>query len=152
MGRQTTRVLGRAKARRDLIRAAGGIVLREARPGRYEVAVVHRPDHDDWSLPKGKLDGGESYEECALREVLEETGYRCELLEFVGFTEYRDRRGRTKEVGYWLMKVAGGEFAVSEEVDELRWFELEIAARALTYPHDRALLDSLDTVSLARSG
>jgi 8-oxo-dGTP diphosphatase len=152
MSRQSARVPRRDKSRRDLIRAAGGILLREVRPGRFEVAVVHRPSQDDWSLPKGKLDPGESYEDCARREVLEETGYHCRLLHFVGYTEYRDRRGRTKEVGYWLMEVVGGEFAVSDEVDELRWLELDIALRALTYDHDRALLASLDTVSLARSG
>jgi len=152
MGRQGARLLGRGKARNDVIRAAGGILLRRAGPGRVEVALVHRPVRDDWSLPKGKLDPGESYEECALREVLEETGYECALGGFVGLTEYRDRRGRTKEVGYWLMDVLAGEFRTSEEVDELRWLDLELAARALTYEHDRALLLSLDLVELAQSG
>ena len=142
----------RAKERAGFVRAAGGILLRGIPAGRFEVALVHRPGRDDWSLPKGKLDPGETYEECALREVHEETGYRCTLLEFVGFTEYRDRRGRTKEVAYWRMEVVDGDFAVSDEVDELRWFDIEFALRALTYEHDRALLASLDTVMLARSG
>lgn len=152
MGRRRSGPLGRAKTRRELVRGAGGILLREVRPGRFEVAVIHRPVRDDWSLPKGKLDPGETHETCALREVLEETGYRCSIVSFVGFTEYRDRRGRRKEVGYWLMAVSGGEFAASDEVDDIRWLELDMAVRALTYEHDRELLLSLDTVSLARSG
>jgi len=152
MGRVVTRALGRAKARHDLVRAAGGILLREVRADRFEVAVVHRPERDDWSLPKGKLDPGESYEEAALREVLEETGYRCRLERFIGFTEYRDRRDRPKVVGYWIMEVLEGEFVPSDEVDELRWLELDIAVRALTYGRDRELLASIDAVALAHSG
>jgi 8-oxo-dGTP diphosphatase len=127
-------------------------LLREARPGLNEVALVHRPARGDWSLPKGKLDPGESLEACALREVLEETGYECRLVGFVGFTEYRDRRGRPKVVGYWVMEVLAGEFAVSHEVDDLQWLELDVAARILTYERDRELLAALDTVDLAASG
>ncbi|HUI04227.1 MAG TPA: NUDIX hydrolase [Acidimicrobiales bacterium] len=138
--------------RKGTVRAAGGILLRQGRPRGLEVAVVHRPGRDDWSLPKGKLDEGETFEDCALREVLEETGYRCRLAEFVGTTEYRDRRDRRKVVWYWLMDVLDGEFAPSREVDELQWLDLEMAARVLTYPHDRDLLRSLDAPRLARSG
>jgi len=152
MGRAVARVLWPRKVRDDVVRAAGGILLRESRPGRYEVALVHRPVRGDWSLPKGKLDPGESYEDCALREVLEETGYRCRLLSFVGFTEYRDRRGRQKVVGYWVMEVLDGEFTTSEEVDELEWLELDAAASILTYERDRELLAAVDTVDLAASG
>jgi 8-oxo-dGTP diphosphatase len=137
----------------DLVLAGGGIVLRQAKGGRFEVAVIHRPPpHDDWSLPKGKLDPGETLEACALREVEEETGLRCRTLEVVGTTEYMDRRGRPKEVTYWLMEVVGGSFAANAEVDELRWLELDMARRALSYDHDRRLLGLLDTLSLARSG
>jgi 8-oxo-dGTP pyrophosphatase MutT (NUDIX family) len=135
-----------------IVEAAGGIVLREAGGGRWEIAVVHRPGRDDWSLPKGKLESDESSEDCALREVQEETGLRCRLGRFVGFTEYRDRRDRPKVVTYWLMDVLDGEFSPSDEVDEMRWLELAIARRALTYERDRELLASLDTVSLAQSG
>jgi len=152
MGRAVARALGRSKGHQDLVRAAGGILLREVRPGRFEVAVVHRRGRDDWSLPKGKLDPGESYEEAALREVLEETGYHCHLGRFVGFTEYRDRRDRPKVVGYWMMEPIEGQFVPSEEVDELRWLELGIALRALTYARDRELLASVDAYALARSG
>lgn len=152
MRRSVERALWPRKAREDLVAGAGGIVRREVGTGRFEVALIHRPGRDDWSLPKGKQEPGESYEECALREVLEETGYRCRLLSFVGFTEYRDRRGRPKVVHYWLMDVLGGEFAPSDEVDDLRWVELERAAQVLSYGRDRELLASLDSVDLARSG
>ncbi len=152
MGRVAARVLWPRKVRDDVVRGAGGILLREVRTGRVEVAVVHRPSRSDWSLPKGKLDRGESYEDAALREVLEETGYRCRLTSFVGFTEYRDRRGRPKVVGYWVMEVLDGEFAVSDEVDALQWLELDQAAQILTYERDRELLAELGTIGLARSG
>jgi 8-oxo-dGTP diphosphatase len=135
------------------VRAAGGIVLRDVAGGRREVAVVHRPGRDDWSLPKGKLDADESFEECALREVQEETGLRCRLRRFVGSTEYRDRRDRPKIVAYWLMDPLDGEFVPSDEVDEMRWLELTIARRALTYDRDRDLLAAVDAAApLARSG
>jgi 8-oxo-dGTP pyrophosphatase MutT (NUDIX family) len=137
----------------NLVLAAGGILLRQAKSGRFEVAVVHRPSpRDDWSLPKGKLDPGETLDACALREVEEETGMRCRLLDVVGTTEYVDRRGRPKGVTYWLMEVVEGAFSANEEVDDLRWLELDMARRALSYQHDRRLLGLLDTLSLARSG
>jgi 8-oxo-dGTP diphosphatase len=152
MGRSTTSGSGAAAAAQEVVRAAGGIVLRDIAGGRREVAVVHRPGRDDWSLPKGKLATDETFEDCALREVQEETGLRCRMRRFVGFTEYRDRRDRPKVVLYWLMDVLDGEFAPSDEVDEMRWLELTIARRALTYERDRELIASLDTVSLAQSG
>src|SRR5215469_10943083 len=66
-----------------------------------KVVLVHRPKYDDWSFPKGKCDEGESDEECALREVEEETGLRCELLDEIGKTSYIDSKGRPKTVRYW---------------------------------------------------
>jgi len=137
----------------ELVLAGGGILLRADPSGRWQVAVVHRPSpRNDWSLPKGKVEPDETLESCALREVEEETGFRCRLLEVVGTTEYVDRRGRPKEVTYWLMEVVDGSFSPNEEVDDLRWLELAMARRALSYEHDRRLLALLDTLSLARSG
>ncbi len=152
MGRAVTRGPRHPSTGPVLVRAAGGILLRQVRAGRFEVAVIHRPDRDDWSFPKGKLDEGESFEDAALREVLEETGLRCRLVRFVGFTEYRDRRDRPKVVGYWHMEALDGEFRPSREVDDLRWLDLDIAVRALSYRRDRELLAALDPVVLARSG
>jgi 8-oxo-dGTP diphosphatase len=116
------------------VRAAGGVVRREGR-----IAVVHRPRYDDWSLPKGKLDPGETWEEAALREVREETGLECELGEELSSTSYHDRKGRSKLVRYWLMDVVGGAFEPNDEVDELRWLTPAEAAALLTYPRDAEL-------------
>ena len=121
------------------IEAAGGVVIRDGK-----VAVVHRDRYDDWSLPKGKLDRGESFEQAALREVLEETGLTCELREELEPVRYQDNRGRPKLVRYWRMVVRGGEFAPNDEVDELRWVPPDRAARLLSYRHDRELVQSLD--------
>ncbi|MEX2194623.1 MAG: NUDIX hydrolase [Thermoleophilaceae bacterium] len=118
-----------------LVEAAGGVV---AQGGR--IAVVHRPRYDDWTLPKGKLDPGEDFEQAALREVLEETGLECRIVEELGSTRYVDSKHRPKVVRYFRMEVAGGEFAVNDEVDELRWLSPEEARALLTYVRDRELV------------
>jgi len=117
------------------IRAAGGVVVRDGL-----VAVVHRPRYDDWTLPKGKLDAGESFEEAALREIDEETGLRVRLLRELPASNY-EVRGRPKVVRYWLMEVESDPgFVANDEVDELRWLELGEALRLLTYDRDREVL------------
>jgi 8-oxo-dGTP diphosphatase len=122
----------------DEIQAAGGVVLRDER-----IAVVHRPKYDDWSLPKGKLDPGETWEQAALREVEEETGLRCSLgreLEPVHYTH----KGRPKRVRYWEMGLDGDHgFAPNDEVDELRWVTPDEARELLTYDRDRELVDQV---------
>ena len=65
---------------------------------------MHRPRYDDWSLPKGKADEGESDAACALREVEEETGLTCVLGDELPSTHYRDSKGRDKTVRYWAME------------------------------------------------
>jgi 8-oxo-dGTP diphosphatase len=124
------------------VRAAGGVVVRE-RDGLPEVAVVHRPKYDDWSLPKGKLRPDEEWAEGALREVEEETGQRCEVQGELGATHYTDGKGRPKEVRWFRMRPLGGEFTPGDEVDELRWLEPEAAAGLLDYEHDRRLVRGL---------
>jgi 8-oxo-dGTP diphosphatase len=123
----------------DVVRAAGGLVVRRLN-GDLEIVVVHRPVHEDWSFPKGKLEEGETFEVAALREVSEETGMTCRLVRFIGHTEYVDRKGRPKAVAYWVMVPVAGAFAPNDEVDELRWLELERASHLLSYPRDCELI------------
>jgi 8-oxo-dGTP diphosphatase len=118
-----------------LVRAAGGLVVRDG-----QVLLVHRPRYDDWTFPKGKCHDGESDEDCALREVEEETGLRCALVTDAGTTDYVDARGRPKRVRWWLMEPLGGEFTATEEVDEIRWTEPGDAAALLSYDRDLPLL------------
>jgi 8-oxo-dGTP diphosphatase len=122
------------------IAAAGGVVVRREGVGRPRVAVIHRPKYMDWSLPKGKLEKGEEWKEAALREVEEETGFRCEALEELPSVSYLDRKARSKLVRYWLMRPIEGKFEPHGEVDELRWGTRREAARLLTYDHDRKLV------------
>jgi 8-oxo-dGTP pyrophosphatase MutT (NUDIX family) len=122
------------------VQAAGGVVVRKSEDGRREVAVVHRPRYDDWSLPKGKLESGEDSRDAALREVAEETGLRCETVAELPPSRYRDRKRRRKQVRWWLMRPVDGRFEPNDEVDELRWVPLERAADLLDYEQDRELV------------
>jgi 8-oxo-dGTP diphosphatase len=105
------------------------------------VLLVHRPEYDDWSFPKGKLEDGETWEQAAVREVEEETGLRCELGEELGRTHYVVLKG-PKEVRYFRMRCAN-EAHPQNEVDEVRWVALDEARVLLTHERDRALLDRL---------
>lgn len=125
-----------------MIRAAGGLVVRE-RESAVEVLVVHRPRYDDWTFPKGKAEPGESDEQCAVREVQEETGLECELVRELGSTSYDDARGRAKRVRYWLMRPIAGSLTFEHEVDDAVWSSLGEARTLLTYARDHPLLDAL---------
>jgi 8-oxo-dGTP diphosphatase len=143
----------------DVVKAAGGVVWRMraadhgndvvpegagGRGDRREVVLVHRPKYDDWTLPKGKLLPGEDDRTAALREVEEETGFRCEIDRPLGSIEYRDQAGRPKTVAYFLMRPLSGVFTPTDEVDELLWLPKGEAAGHLTYAHDRDLLHAVD--------
>ena len=135
----------------ELVRAAGGVVLRDGPGGEREVLIVHRPHRADWSLPKGKLDEREAPDAAAVREVLEETGWRCELVERLASVEYVDHRGRPKRVDWWSMRPAGDEAAAAPidpaEVDEVRWVTADEAERILTYDTDRHVVRAALAVS-----
>jgi len=119
----------------EIVKAAGGVVVRDG-----QVAVVHRPKYDDWSLPKGKLDPGERFEEAALREVQEEIGLRCRLGEELPMVSYHDAKGRPKVVRYWRMEPLEGDFTPNDEVDEMRWLPPDEATAVLSYPRDREVV------------
>jgi 8-oxo-dGTP diphosphatase len=106
------------------------------------VLLVHRPRYDDWSFPKGKALDGESDEDCALREVEEETGYACDLGPELPESRYVSK-GSPKRVRYWLMTPRAGELAPSDEVDAGDWLGMGDARARLSYDRDRSLLDSV---------
>lgn len=128
------------------ITAAGAVVWRpDARDGTGgppEIALVHRPRYDDWSLPKGKLERDESTRGAAAREVAEETGFRIALGRHVGRTRYRVTRPEpaTKVVEYYAARALEGSFEPGDEVDELRWLSPGAATEALSYDHDRRIV------------
>ncbi len=123
------------------VQAAGGVVTRATTSGDLEVLVVHRPRYDDWSLPKGKLEPGESHEHAALREVEEETGVRCALGDELAALRYIDRKGRDKVVRYWRMTPVGNSpWRANDEVDAVRWVPAGDAQTLLTYDADRELV------------
>jgi 8-oxo-dGTP pyrophosphatase MutT (NUDIX family)/phosphohistidine phosphatase SixA len=124
-----------------LVEAAGGVLWRPAdHRTRVEVAIIHRPKYDDWSLPKGKLLSGEHVLLGAIREVAEETGYVVTVGRPLGEIRY-DKDGQPKRVRYWAMRAVAGEFTVNDEVDELRWLPPNDAQRLLSPDRDRGILD-----------
>jgi 8-oxo-dGTP pyrophosphatase MutT (NUDIX family) len=126
--------------------AAGGVVWRRNKAGDLEVVLVHRPRYDDWSLPKGKVDPGETDEQAALREVHEETTIRAKLGPELPTTVYLDRSGKQKRVRYWAMTIRKGAPAGDNEVDKAVWVALSEASGRLTYPHDIDVLIALPAV------
>ena len=125
------------------VKAAGGVVWRRG-PSGIEVAVAHRPHRQDWSLPKGKLDPGETLG--AGRAARGRGGDRLPLHarpRALRRPPTRDQKGRSKVVRYWLMEPEEGEFTPNREVDELRWLIPSAAAELLTYPHDQELVREL---------
>jgi len=126
-----------------LVYAAGAVLWRPgcANPGSkdLDIAVIHRPRYDDWSLPKGKVDPGETAPVAAVREVLEETGQRAVLGRRLDKVTYPIDQG-VKKVYYWAARSNGGEFTPGDEVDELVWLPVADAIKRLSYGHDRKML------------
>lgn len=125
------------------VRAAGVVLWRAVRPGTVEIALVHRPRYDDWSLPKGKLKRGEDHASAARRETREETGFDCALGAPLPTTHYLLADGRPKEVRYWAARAGEGSFTPNTEVDAMVWLPPSAAHHRLTHPRDRALIPAL---------
>jgi 8-oxo-dGTP diphosphatase len=121
-----------------VVEAAGGVLWRQE-PRGLEVALVHRPKYDDWSLPKGKLLPGEPVLLGALREIREETGHRAALGRPLGQLNYV-KEGEPKRVRYWAVSARDGRFEPSDEIDDLRWFDPDVALDRLSPGHDRPIL------------
>lgn len=136
-----------------VIKAAGGLVFRETSKGKLKVLIAHRPKYDDWGLPKGKADKGETPEETAIREVLEETGHHCRIVAPLGTTRYRIDGG-IKEVNWYAMRPLPDSpgFKKNKEVDEIRWISRKKAQSELDYENDRSLLAAPGLKRLARTG
>lgn len=123
-----------------IVLAAGAVLWRPGdRESADEVAVIHRPRYDDWSLPKGKVDPGETEPVTAVREVFEETGHHVQLGRRIATVSYPIPPG-TKKVQYWSARNLGGSFAPNNEVDDLIWLPAAAAIKKVTYPYDRKIL------------
>jgi 8-oxo-dGTP diphosphatase len=127
-----------------LIVAAGAVLYKEVN-GEFLFALIHRPNYDDWTFPKGKVDKNESIEDCAIREVFEETGFKVTLGPKLNNQNYVIN-GRKKIVYYWLSQViVNTKFIINDEVDELVWLNKTNAFNKLSYPADRLSLEEAVT-------
>ncbi|SFT95251.1 8-oxo-dGTP diphosphatase [Actinopolyspora lacussalsi subsp. righensis] len=137
---------GDPAGQRPTVMAAGAVLWRPGSTEDTEIAVVHRPRYGDWSLPKGKLDPGETIPQAAAREVTEETGVNCVLSRHLRRICYEVPHGRdgraSKSVDYFAARALPGEFVANEEVDELRWVPAARAHEWLTYADDHHVVDS----------
>ncbi|WP_159233896.1 NUDIX hydrolase [Mycolicibacterium vanbaalenii] len=125
---------------KNRILAAGAVLWRPSDGASTpEVAIIHRPRYDDWSLPKGKVDSGETEPVTAVREIAEETGFHAHLGRRLTTVSYPLDPG-IKKVRYWAGRCINGQFSVNDEVDELKWLPVDQAMKMLTYPDDRKVL------------
>ncbi|CAB4599666.1 unannotated protein [freshwater metagenome] len=124
-----------------LIQAAGAVLWRKSDKLKLEIAIIHRPRYDDWSLPKGKVESGESHISAGYREIQEETGYESTFGPEIGTVVYK-LEGAPKEVRYWAAAATVKTGTPNpQEVDEVLWLEPMKAKEKLTNKDDRAIVD-----------
>ena len=125
-----------------MIKAAGAVLWREETPFELEILLVHRPQYDDWSFPKGKVEEDESAIAASFREVKEETGYSAIFGQYLGSSSYKFGEGK-KKVKYWMAQALphANPFLPNSEVDKIEWVSIKEARHFLTYDEDREILD-----------
>lgn len=134
---------------RASVLAAGGIVLRREQPPR--IAVVRLRKRDEWVLPKGKLDDGETPRTAARREVLEETGHNVTVHEFLG-TLVHESGGRSKVVHYWRMEAVGEQVhELTRDVRAVEWLPLEAAVERLSRGYERVFLENVGPIAVSET-
>lgn len=121
------------------IKAAGGVVVDLSR-NKPRYLLVHHARRDEWSFPNGKLTGGETHRDAALRSVRAESGLDCEILSKLSEVKLTTRKNNDKIIRFWLMEPLGGSFAPSETVDAVVWLKRSQAMGLLTFGRDRKLL------------
>ena len=129
-----------------VIKAAGGILQRSTSRGD-EVMVVYRKRHQDWTLPRGKVKDGESFQEAAMRQVQEETGCSCRIGNYLGTISYSDD-GVPKVVLFWKMALVEEKGAKSnDEIGEALWLPVPAAIERLTHAQEKALLSRIGSLA-----
>jgi len=134
-----------APADPPVIKAAGGILQRST-PRGDEVMVVYRKRHQDWTLPRGKVKDGESFQEAAMREVQDETGCSCRIGNYLGTISYSDN-GVPKVVLFWKMMLVEDKGARnSDEIGEALWLQVPTAIERLSHAQEKALLSRVGSI------